>query len=65
MIRGKTGMGNHKHGISGRVGPSPRYKQERARDSNALAEAERAKRPVEPTYSTVAEALKARRTKPK
>lgn len=64
MIRGKTGMGNHKHAMSGHVGPSPAYKQQRARDANALAEAERAKRPVEPMYPTVAEALKARRTKP-
>jgi hypothetical protein len=58
---GRGGMGSHKHGTSGRVPPTPGYKMQRTREANALAEAERAKRPVAPTYATVADAMKARR----
>jgi len=33
--QGRGGMGSHKHGVSGRSGPSPRAKLSRARDANA------------------------------
>jgi hypothetical protein len=31
---GKTGMGSHKHYVSGHSGPSSRYKQEKMREAN-------------------------------
>jgi hypothetical protein len=56
MAQGKSGMGMHKHGISGTVGPNRRRLQLRAMEANRLA-AEK-KEPKAPTYNSIAECLK-------
>lgn len=63
---GRGGMGSHKHGTSGRGGPSPRTKQNAARDNNrelALLAAQRAKRRAVESCESISEAL--RKFKPK
>lgn len=58
---GRGGMGSHKHGTSGRGGPSPRAKQNAARDNNAelaLLAAQRAKRRAVDSYESISDALK-------
>jgi len=61
---GRGGMGSHKHATSGRSGPSPKAKQNRARA--ATQEAERrhkatAKRKAVDFFPSVSEALASRR----
>lgn len=57
MQSGRGGMGSHKHGTSGRAGPAPGAKQDRAREANRLAEEERRKRPRPRMHGSVREAL--------
>lgn len=55
--QGRGGMGSHKHGVSGRSGPSPRYKLGRVLD-DAKEKAELPQRPRNPMHGTVADAFK-------
>jgi hypothetical protein len=57
MQQGRGGMGSHKHAVSGHFTPSPGYKMQRTRETNALQDAERRKRPRPEMFATVAEAL--------
>lgn len=57
--KGRGGMGSHKHGVSGQAPRSPGYKMQRTREANAMADAERAKRPEIPTFRSLADAMKA------
>ncbi len=63
MASGRKGMGDHKHGTSGHAGHSPRFKQNRERESNQELAAEQTKtsrrRSVGLTHSSVSEAGKA------
>lgn len=60
MASGKSGIGPHKHGRSGRVSSSPGFKLQRTREANALAEAERAKKPKPKMFASVKDALNKR-----
>jgi hypothetical protein len=62
-MKGRGGMGSHKHGVSGYAPRSPGYKQQRTREANALADAERAKKQPGKTYASVAEALQSERSR--
>lgn len=55
--QGRGGIGSHKHGVSGRSGPSPRTKFMTALDANRLADAQRARRPKPQMWPSVREAL--------
>jgi hypothetical protein len=63
---GKSGMGSHKHAVSGTAGRSPRFKQNRQREANSAA-AERAKRDAKKklvdTFGSVQEAMEKHRTR--
>jgi hypothetical protein len=59
MIRSSGGMGMHKHGVSGRSGPSPKYKLGRVLEANKLTQGEHAKRPKPKMFSSLADAMKA------
>jgi hypothetical protein len=60
MQTDKKGMSNHKHGISGHSGKSPKAKLMNMMDANRLEEAERQKKRSQKAtmYQTVQEALK-------
>ena len=59
---GRSGMGSHKHGVSGHSGPSPRAKLMMAMGANRLAEQQMAlKKRTAPAYATVRDALKGRK----
>jgi hypothetical protein len=58
MQTGRGGMGSHKHGTHGRAPRSPGYKQTKTRESNALAEEERAKKPKPKMYTSIADVLR-------
>jgi hypothetical protein len=60
----RGGMGSHKHGTSGRGGPSPKTKFMAAFDANRLAEQERQKRPQPASFSSIAELMRQRRPTP-
>ncbi len=59
MHQGRGGMGSHKHGVSGRGGPSPGLKQRLAREQNRrLKEREEVrKRRRSQFYDTVRELM--------
>lgn len=61
MQAARGGMGSHKHGTSGRGGPSPGAKQARARDANRIAEEEQKLRPKTDVYKSVQDLMKSRR----
>ena len=58
MTVGKRGMGAHKHGTSGGIGPSPKTKFMSAFDANRLADEQKAKRKKPVMHRTIQEALK-------
>lgn len=57
MAQGRGGMGSHKHGTSGRSGPSPKTKFMTAFDRNRLAEAAHFSKPKTRMFSSGKEAL--------
>jgi hypothetical protein len=61
--KGRSGMGSHKHGVSGHAPRSPAYKQQRTRETNALADEERKKKVKMKFYPSVSDALKNERHK--
>jgi hypothetical protein len=57
MQMGRGGMGSHKHGISGHVGPSPRTKYMRALEDNRFRESIKKPR-AKLKYESVSEAVR-------
>jgi hypothetical protein len=61
---GRGGMGSHKHATSGRSGPSPKAKQNRAREATQEMQQRQkraAKRRATGLYASISEALAARK----
>ncbi len=54
MVKGRGGMGSHKHGVSGTAGPNRRALEAHARELNRRRE-EVKKTPKEPMYGSVRE----------
>ena len=56
--QGRGGMGSHKHGVSGRPGPSAAVKRATAEVFEREAEAQRRRRRLRRTYGSVRAALR-------
>lgn len=61
MQQARGGMGNHKHGVSGRGGPSPKTKFMTAFEANRLAREQAALRPKPRRYGSITEMMRQER----